>query len=223
MGAPFDCAQDRRPLAWRWLGRVSHAAGTELQEQHRERVLAGDDDAEVLLLCEHDPVITLGRGADQTHVHASEAELARRGVALVRTTRGGDATYHGPGQLMVYPVVRVCSVVGYLEALAKGLADVAESLGVPGAAWRRDPAGLWLGDAKLAACGLHVRRGVAVHGWALNVSTPPDPWSLLVPCGLPGARVTSIADHVDAPAVDDVARLAAPILCRALDRDPQGQ
>ena len=75
-------------------------------------------------------------------------------------------------------------------------------------------------DAKLAACGIHVRRGVAVHGWAFNVSTPPDPWSLIVPCGLRRARVTSIADHGQAPGVEDVARRAAPLLCRALGREP---
>lgn len=208
-----------KPLEWRWLGRVDYATGTGLQEQHRERLLAGDESAETLLLLEHEPVITLGRGADGHHVLATEQELARRGVALVRSTRGGDVTYHGPGQLMVYPVVRLeGGVVRYLEALAGGLAGLAAELGVPGAEWRRDPAGLWLGDAKLAACGIHVRRGVAVHGWAFNVSTPPDPWTLIVPCGLPRARVTSIADHVTAPPMADVAARAARWLCEALGR-----
>jgi lipoate-protein ligase B len=207
-------------LPWRWLGRIGYAAGRELMESHRERVLAGARGAEVLLLCEHDPVITLGRGADAAHVLASEAELARRGVEVVRSSRGGDVTYHGPGQLMVYPVVTLGrGVVAYLESVAAALGELAASLGVPGARWRREPAGLWLGDAKLAACGLHVRRRVAVHGWAFNVSTPPDPWRWLVPCGLPGARVTSIAEHAAAPPVAQVAARAAPLLLRALRAD----
>jgi len=210
------------PLRWRWLGRTPYAAGTELQERHRERLLDGDESAAVLLLLEHEPVITLGRGAAAVNVLASEAELARRGVSVVRTSRGGDVTYHGPGQLMVYPVVHLeRGVVRYLEALAGGLAALAAALGVPGCEWRRDPAGLWLGDAKIAACGIHVRRGVAVHGWALNVSTPPDPWSLIVPCGLARARVTSIAEHATAPPppMERVADLAAPLLCAALGRE----
>ena len=204
------------PLPWTWLGRVSYAAGTELQERRREQLLAGDEAAACLLLLEHDPVITLGRGANADNILASEQELARRGVQVVRTSRGGDVTYHGPGQLMVYPVVKLTGVVAYLEALAGALAALAAELGVPGARWRRDPAGLWLGDAKLAACGIHVRRGVAVHGWAFNVATPPDPWSLIVPCGLRQVRVTSIADHTEPPSVEQVARRAAPHLLTAL-------
>ena len=208
------------PLRWTWLGRMSYAAGTELQERQRERLLAGDESAARLLLLEHDPVITLGRGAGTDNLLASEQDLVRRGVGLARTSRGGDVTYHGPGQLMVYPVVRITGVVAYLEAIAGGLATLAAELGVDGARWRRDPAGLWLGDAKLAACGIHVRRGVAVHGWAFNVHTPPHAWSVIVPCGLRDARVTSLADHCEAPSVEQVAQRAAPLLCRALGREP---
>jgi lipoate-protein ligase B len=198
---------------------VSYAAGTELQEQHRARLLDGDESAETLLLLEHEPVITLGRSADVNNVLASEAELGRRGVTLVQTSRGGDVTYHGPGQLMVYPVVRLENgVVRYLEALAGGLAALAAELGVAGCQWRRDPAGLWLGEAKIAACGIHVRRGVAVHGWAFNVCTPPDPWSLIVPCGLSRARVTSVAEHAEPPPMNEVATRAAPLICGALGR-----
>src|SRR5207302_2911072 len=122
-----------------------------------------------------------GRSADPRNV------LDAGGTPIARTSRGGDVTYHGPGQLMIYPVVRVRSVVAFLERIAGALAEVAAALGAPGAAWRRDPAGLWIGDRKLAACGIHLRRGVAVHGWALDVAVPPERWRLIVPCGLDAA------------------------------------
>jgi len=211
-------------LQWHWLGRLDHATALADQEARRERLLAGDEAAAAVLLCEHEPVITLGRSADASHVLAAPEALAEAGVAVVRTSRGGDVTYHGPGQLMVYPVVRLRGgVVAYLEAVASVLAGVAADLGVPGAAWRRDPAGLWLGDRKLAACGLHVRRGVAIHGFALNVSTPAEAWLRIVPCGLP-TPVTSLADERAAaglpppPSVSAVAAMAGPRLAAALSR-----
>ena len=210
------------PLPWEWLGRVAHGAAMAEQEARRERLLGGDLAAAGVLLCEHDPVITLGRSADRRHVLAPAEQLAAAGVAIAAVSRGGDVTYHGPGQLMVYPVVRLRrGVVAYLETVAEVLAEVAAALGVPGAAWRRDPAGLWLGPRKLAACGLHVRRGVAVHGFALNVATPPEMWRLIVPCGL-AAPVVSLADELAArglpapPAVAAIAALVGPRLAERL-------
>ena len=205
-----------------WLGRVRHADAVAAQEARRDRVLAGDDGAQAVLLCEHEPVITLGKNANGANVVAGAAALAADGVEVVQASRGGDVTYHGPGQLMVYPVVRVRGpggVVGFLERIAGALAAVADELGVPGAAWRRDPAGLWLEDRKLAACGIHLRRGVAVHGWALNVDTPPARWRLIVPCGLRAAAPpVSIAEARAArglgppPTIAEVAAIAAPIV-----------
>jgi lipoyl(octanoyl) transferase len=210
--------------AWTWLGRIGHAPAVALQEARRDRVLAGDEAAAAILLCEHDPVITLGRNADRAHILGAAAQLDAAGVVVAETSRGGDVTYHGPGQLMIYPVVRARGgVVRFLETVARVLAEVAAELGVPGAAWRRDPAGLWLGDRKLAACGIHLRRGVAVHGWALNVATPPAMWSLIVPCGLTSSPPpTSIARERLArglpapPTIEEVAAIAGPRLARAL-------
>lgn len=215
-----------RALAWRWLGRVAHADALAEQEARRARILAGDEEARVLLLCEHPPVITLGRSADRSHVLLSDDALVQRGIELVKASRGGDVTYHGPGQLMVYPVVRLeRGVVAYLEAIAGALADVAAELGAPGAAWRRDPAGLWLGDRKLAACGIHVRRGVAVHGWALDVATPPEAWSAIVPCGISGVRTVSIATASGRtpPPMPEVAALAAARVAAALNYVPASE
>lgn len=208
-------------LAWRWLGAVAHADAVALQEATRAAVLAGDDGAQTVFLCEHPPVITLGHTADRRHVLIDDAEAARRGVTIATASRGGDVTYHGPGQLMIYPVVRVRSVVGFLAAVAAELAALCAELGVPGAEFRRAPAGLWLDDAKLAACGVHLARGVANHGWAWNVATPPDAWRAIVPCGLAVAQV-SLVEACAAravpppPSIDALAARLGPRLTTAL-------
>ncbi len=208
-------------LAWRWLGALAHADAVALQEATRAAVHAGDDGAQAVLLCEHPPVITLGHAADRRHVLVDDAEAGRRGITIATASRGGDVTYHGPGQLMIYPVVRVRSVVGFLEAVAAELTALCAELGVPGAAFRRAPAGLWLDDAKLAACGVHLARGVANHGWAWNVATPPDAWRTIVPCGLEVAQV-SLAEARAArglpppPSLDELAARLGPRLAAAL-------
>ncbi|HLU68136.1 MAG TPA: hypothetical protein VKZ63_17755, partial [Kofleriaceae bacterium] len=120
---------------------------------------------------------------------------------------------------MVYPVVRLRrGVVAFLERVAGVLAEVAGELGAPGARFRRQPAGLWLGDRKLAACGIHVRRGVSIHGFALDVATPPEAWAAIVPCGLAGAPVVSLASAAgrEMPPVAEVAARVGPRLARAL-------
>jgi lipoate-protein ligase B len=207
----------RPALAWRWLGRVRHADAVVEMEAIRERVLAGGPGE--LLLAEHEPVITLGRGGGA--VLASPAALAARGIEVVRSSRGGAATYHGPGQLMIYPVVRVRGVVDHLARIAGALADLAAELGVEGAGFRREPAGLWRGDRKLAACGLHLRRGVAIHGFALDVATPAEAWRAIVPCGLADAPVASLADLAPGPvpSVAELAPRAAARLVAALGSD----
>jgi lipoyl(octanoyl) transferase len=174
----------------------------------RERVWAGAPG--VILLCEHPPVITLGRSATEANI------LDARGIPIERVERGGEVTYHGPGQLMIYPVVRLTSVVGFLEAVAGAIIASCAALGAPGAAWRREPAGVWLGDAKLAACGIHVARGVSVHGFALDVDTPPERWRAIRPCGLALPQV-SLARARGAPlTVEQVAHELGPRLSRAL-------
>jgi lipoyl(octanoyl) transferase len=170
-------------MRWQWLGRAEYRA--VLTEQHalRERVWAGGEAA--VVLCEHPPVITLGRSANRANV------LAAEDVAIEQIERGGDVTYHGPGQLMVYPVVRVKhGVVDFLSRVAGALAAACAALGVPGAEFRRDPAGLWLGNAKLAACGIHIARGVSIHGYALDVATPVEAWRRIRPCGLCVAQIS---------------------------------
>lgn len=175
-----------------------------MQLQIRERVWAGGDGA--VLLCEHPAVITLGRSGDAANV------LDAGDVPVERIERGGDVTYHGPGQLMIYPIVRIKSVVGFLETVASAIAEVAAQLGAPGLAWRREPAGVWVDDKKIAACGIHVARGVPVHGFAFDVATPRAAWQRIRPCGASYPQ-TSLAQQLGRDVrVADVATAIAPLL-----------
>ncbi|HXU63023.1 MAG TPA: lipoyl(octanoyl) transferase LipB [Polyangia bacterium] len=197
-----------------------------LQERLRADLLAGHG-PETLLLLEHDPVITLGRSARPEHVHLPEPELARRGISLVQTGRGGDVTYHGPGQLVGYPIVRLrAGVVGHMTAMARAVAAVLAEQGVD-ARWRRESPGLWVGDAKICAFGVHVRQRVSIHGFALNVAPDLAAFELIVPCGIAGVRTTSLAALGIAPpplpdlAARVAARLGAELGLALHDQDDQ--
>jgi len=218
-----------RPLATRWLGRVRYAEALALQESLRRRILEGDESAETLLLLEHEPVITLGRGADPAHLKAAPAALAARGVELVQSSRGGDVTWHGPGQLVAYPVLRLQGgIVRHVETLAAAVIRVAASHGVR-AEFRRDCPGVWIADAgdpacggrgrKLAAFGIHVHRRVAIHGAAFNIASALDGFSLIVPCGQPDATPTSLSvESGKFMEVSDVIESFAEAFCAAAGR-----
>jgi lipoyl(octanoyl) transferase len=175
---------------------VPFAATAALQEDLRARVADGTG-PETLLLCEHDPVITLGRGARPHNVLCSRDVLAARGIEVVSATRGGDVTYHGPGQLVGYPIFKLRrGLVAHMELMARALVSVLAGLGVR-AHWRRDRPGLWVAEpqshAKICAFGVHVGRRVAIHGFALNLAVDLSAFATIVPCGLGDARVTSVA------------------------------
>ena len=193
---------------WQWLGRADYRRVLADQLAARERVWAGAPG--VVLLCEHPAVITLGRSAAEANI------LDAGDVPIARIERGGEVTYHGPGQLMIYPIVRLRSVVGFLASVAAAIAATCAAFGVADAAWRRDPAGIWLGDHKLAACGIHVARGVSVHGFALNVDTPPDAWRRIRACGLEVPQISLAGARGTPIAVADVARELGPRLVQAL-------
>jgi lipoyl(octanoyl) transferase len=193
---------------WHWLGRASYRRVLGDQLAARERVWSGDPG--VIYLCEHPPVITLGRSATPANI------IDAGGIPIERIERGGEVTYHGPGQLMVYPIVRVRGVVDFLARTAGAIAQACAALGVAGATWRRDPAGVWLGDAKLAACGIHVARGVSIHGWAVDVATPAAAWRRIRPCGLDVPQL-SITGALGRPlTVEEVAIEVGPRLVAAL-------
>lgn len=184
----------------RWLGRMPYREAWQLQHE-----LVGargrDEVTDQLLLLEHPPVLTLGRNADPAHVLAPAEELARLGIEVIRVERGGEVTYHGPGQLVAYPIVHLASAGLLLRPLVRALevamADTAAAYGVA-AGPRGGYPGCWVepdGPAprKLGALGLRVERGVTYHGIALNVTTHLEHFGLMDPCGLPGLTVTSIA------------------------------
>jgi lipoate-protein ligase B len=200
------------------MGRVPFAATAREQERVREAVIRGVG-PETLLFCEHDPVVTLGRSAKPAHVLLSPGELRYRGVELAVASRGGDVTYHGPGQLVGYPIVRLRGgVLGHLTAMARALVAVLAELGIE-ARWRREAPGLWVGGAKICAFGVHVRRRVAMHGFALNVAGALAGFQMIVPCGLGGVATTSVARERDRGAPVPELHVLASRVARALGRE----
>jgi lipoyl(octanoyl) transferase len=191
MGFPVPMpasAVSRRMLRVEHLGRRAYLEALAVQTARRDDVVAGGDDH--LLLVEHWPVITLGRGGDERHV-------LRRSAPVVRVNRGGDVTYHGPGQLVGYPIVdlarRGSDVHRYLRDLEAVVIEVAARFGVI-AERRPGLTGVWVGDDKLAAIGVGIRRWVTMHGFALNVADVRGAFAAIVPCGLSGTGVTSLAE-----------------------------
>jgi lipoyl(octanoyl) transferase len=182
----------------------------------------GGEGRDTLLLLEHTPVITLGRRAETRHILAPADELERRGVELRPSTRGGQVTYHGPGQLVAYPVVRLEAgrqdVHRYLRDLEEALIRLAAGYGVEA---HRVPGrtGVWVGKDKLASIGIRVSRWVTSHGVALNVARDLSGFDLIVPCGLEDAGVTSLGRLLGwEPSLEEVALRLAPEMARLLGR-----
>ena len=184
----------------RWLGRVAYPESHALQRRLVDRRAAGEIPDQLLLL-EHPAVLTLGRQSDAAHIRASAADLAARGIAVERIERGGEVTYHGPGQLVAYPIIRLHErgllLRPFVRALEAALVETCAALGV-GAARREGHPGCWCGldgpsPRKIGALGLRVERGVSYHGIALNVTVDLADFDLIDPCGMPGVESTSIA------------------------------
>ena len=183
-----------------WLGRMRYREAWDVQRaRHAARDAAEITDT--LLLVEHQPVLTLGRHAKDEHVIAGPDLLAQRGIEVIRVERGGEVTYHGPGQLVAYPIVRLRELPvllrPFVRALELTMADVAARYGVE-AAPRSGYPGVWIeGDGpkprKLGALGLRVERGISYHGIALNIATRLEDFDLIDPCGMAGLDVTSVA------------------------------
>ncbi len=206
------------------LGRAAYGPVLDRQMQLVARVQEHPDQA-YLLLVEHDPpVITLGRRGGEEDVLASRDRLAALGVELYESSRGGEVTYHGPGQLVGYPILHLDrhgrTVRGHVRNIEQVLIDTLAAFDIP--AHRKDPAekltGVWTGpapsanEAKIAAIGVAVRRWVSYHGWALNVNTNLSHFDLIVPCGITDKAVTSMAAQLARDL--DVATVADTLVAR---------
>jgi len=209
-------APTARPITAWWLGRTAYRDAWSLQHRvvaARAAGLIGDQ----LLLVEHEPVLTLGRHSDPSHVVATPAELAARNIELIETERGGEVTYHGPGQLTAYPIIRLADrglmIRPLVRALESGLVATCGAFGV--AADRRESfPGCWCGDGtrKIGAVGVRIERGVSYHGIALNVSVHLPDFELIDACGLPDVESTSIYRELGRPSeptTESVGRAAA--------------
>ena len=180
-----------RPELWvASLGQVSYEAGVQIQERLRDRRQAGEI-PDTLLLLEHPPTYTKGRHTEGGDLPMGEDWYRSQGIEVCETDRGGRVTYHGPGQLVGYPIMEVTDVVEYvrtmegamISALAEegGRAEVREGL-----------TGVWAGGRKIGSIGVHVARGVTTHGFAVNVDCDLQPFEWIVPCGIDGVRMTSL-------------------------------
>ena len=209
-----------REIHWEWLGRRPYAGVHSLQLQLRDELLAGRG-RPTLLMAEHDPVVTLGRRAGDDALIAPADLLAARGIDVVRVERGGQATYHGPGQLVGYPILPLprfgLDVPTFVAHMEGAMADVASDLGLA-AGRRQGYPGVWVGRAKIGAVGVHVRRLISIHGFALNLDPDLTAYDLIVPCGIHRAdgEISSVARL--AGSAPSPAELAPDVAARFLRR-----
>lgn len=210
-------------LEVQWLGRVGYREAWQKQHELVAARRKGEI-ADQLLLLEHAVVLTLGRTADEKHVRATAEQLAARGIELIRVERGGEVTYHGPGQLVAYPIIRIAQrgilLRPLVRALEQAMSDTAAAFGVAAGRRERFP-GCWCdpesdSPRKLGALGLRIEGGISYHGIALNVTTNLADFDLIDPCGLPEVEVTSIAREAGWPAAESVPSTAS--VANAADR-----
>lgn len=216
------------PRAELWiarLGTVPYAQALELQRDAARRRITGEIPEDLLILVEHPPVVTLGRSAKEQHLLASPQLLAARGVELFEVERGGDVTFHGPGQLVGYPIIDLKrhkrDLHWYLRQVEEALIVAMGEIGIP---CERNPGytGVWTHGRKIASIGVHARDWVTWHGFALNVTTDLSYFDLMVPCGIQSVTMTSVASELgeSAPPFEDVADSVVRAFGRVFDLEP---
>ncbi len=211
------------------LPPIEYRAATELQERVRATRQA-ERIPDTLLLLEHPPVYTRGRRSDAAaELTMGEAWYREQGIGIVDTNRGGRVTYHGPGQLVGYPIMRIDDVIAYLRTMEGAIVAALADAGIRARA-RPDEGpdftGVWAADRKIASIGVHVARGVTTHGFAINVDNDLAPFGWVVPCGLTGVQMTSVLvetgppDDGDAPLLSAVREDMAARFAQAFARRP---
>jgi lipoate-protein ligase B len=177
------------------MGLVHYSDGQAIQETLRSRRQAGEL-PDMLLLLEHPPVYTRGRRSAAEELPFGEDFYRAKGIEVLATDRGGRITYHGPGQLVGYPIMAVTDVVAHLRTIERTIVDALAEIGIEGRSRPQDGAdytGVWVGERKIASLGVHVSHGISTHGFAINVVNDLDPFSWVIACGLPDVSMTSIA------------------------------
>jgi lipoate-protein ligase B len=188
-----------RPLRVEDLGLRAYGETLEIQRELRRRRIEGELAEDVLLLVEHPPVVTLGRGTRASSLPLAPSQLERRGIEVFEVERGGDVTLHAPGQLVGYPILDLRQhredLHWYLRSLEDTLIQALGGLGIEG---ERNPGrtGVWTAGRKIASIGIHVKQWVTLHGFALNVTPHLDLFDLIVPCGIPQVVMTSVATEL---------------------------
>jgi lipoyl(octanoyl) transferase len=205
------------------LGVVPYREALAAQDCLRE-LRSREELPDTLLLLEHPPVYTRGRRSAEGELPFGQDFYSARGIDVIATDRGGRVTYHGPGQLVGYPIMRIADVHAYLRTMEAAIVAALAGEGIEARSRHEegiDYTGVWVGDRKIASIGVHVRRGVTTHGFAINVENDLDPFSWIVACGLPDVTMTSLALEL-APArsaaMGCVRRRAAFEFCRAHGR-----
>lgn len=199
-----------REFVVRDLGVLPYGEALTLQRDTRSARIRGEA-PDTLLLVEHPPVITLGRNHPDPDLAVPAALVAAAGIQIVQVERGGDITYHGPGQLVAYGIIDLrawgLGVTDYVTGLESCAIAVAAEFGID-AARRQEARGAWVDARKLASVGVHVTRGVTLHGIALNIDMDLSHFELINPCGMPGTRMTTLAAESPAPMSMDVVKSA---------------
>ncbi len=198
-----------RTVRAEWLGRVDYSTAWERQRAVFDSVVTGDAD-NTFLLCEHPDVITLGRNSrDDAHLLKDRQALGRDGYEVFDVDRGGDVTYHGPGQLVGYPIIRLADfredLGWYMRSIEELIIRAARHYGIEGGR-KEGMSGVWVGERKLCAIGVRASRWVTMHGFAFNVTTDLSRFGAIVPCGISQFDVTSVQrESGRSPSLEEVA------------------
>jgi lipoate-protein ligase B len=174
------------------LGALPYRAAVELQERVRARRQAGEI-ADTLLVLEHPPVYTRGRRTEVADLPMGEDWYRSQGIDVADSDRGGRVTYHGPGQLVAYPIMAIDSVAAFVRTMEAAMVAALADAGIAAEAREAPLTGVWAGEAKIGSIGVHVSRGITTHGLAVNVDNDLQPFEWIVPCGLDSVRMTSVA------------------------------